>query len=102
MESVNTRLFTVEELSFKKYANLMETLQIMIDSSCELEWALEEIEEIEQEQGFLGSEMLSEMNYITTQLDYVYKNIDVIISAMKYQESKSFFKVRDLPLFCLN
>lgn len=102
MESVNTRLFTIEELRFKKYANLMETLHIIIDSSCDLEWAMEEIEEIEQEQGFLGSEMLSEMNYITTQLDYLYKNIDVIISAMKYHESKSFFKVHDLPLFCLN
>lgn len=102
MESINTRLFTVEELKFKKYANLIESLEIIVDSTCDLEWALEEIEEIEKEQGFLGSEMLSEMNYITTQLDYLYKNINTIISAMKCYEAKSFFKVRDLPLFCLN
>ena len=102
MNTPNTKIFRIEELQFKPYAVLMKSLNSFIEVASELEQCLEEIEELENEQGFLDSETLADMNLITTQLDYLYQNIKTSIDAMKYQEAKSFFKITDLPLVCLN
>ena len=102
MSTVNTKIFRIEELQFKPYGLLMKTLNSLVEVVSEFEAHLEEIEELEKEQGFLDSETLADMNLITTQLDYLYRNIKTAIDAMKYQEAKAFFKVTDLPLVCVN
>lgn len=102
MSTINTRLFSLEELQFKKYGVLINGLNMLVELASELEYSLEEINELESEQGFLDSETLSDMNFITTQLDYLYKNLNTTLAAMKFQEAKAFFKVTDLPLVCLN
>lgn len=102
MNTPDTRIFRFEVLKYKPYGLLMKSLTSLTEVASELEAHLEEIEELEKEQGFLDSETHADMNFITTQLDYLYQNIKNTIDAMKYKEDKAFFKVTNLPLVCLN
>lgn len=102
MNTPNARIFSIEELKFKPYGLLMNSLNTFIEVASELEEYIEEMEELEIEQGFLDSETHAEVNLVSTQLDYLYQNIKTTIDAMKYKEDKAFFKVTNLPLVCVN
>lgn len=95
MKTPDTRIFRVEVLKFKPYGLLMKSLNTFIEVASDLEEYLEEFENN-------PSENVDDINIVTTQLDCLYQNIKNTIDAMKYIEDKSFFKVNELPLVCLN
>jgi len=102
MSIINTKLFSVKDLKNKKYGDLVVFLEGLLEVAEDLEYSLDEIKLTEEEDGYLTPEMLSEMKFMDTQLDYVFKNIKIVMSALNSMEIKSFVKIKDLPLVCLN
>jgi hypothetical protein len=102
MNTINTKLFSAKDLKSKKYGDLIVFLEELLEVAEDLEYSLDEIKLTEEEDGYLTPEMLSEMKFMDTQLDYVFKNIKIVMSALNSMEIKSFVKIKDLPLVCLN
>jgi hypothetical protein len=102
MSTINTKLFSAEDLKIKKYGDLVVFLEGLLEVAEDLEDSLDEIKLMEEEDGYLNSEMLSEMKFMDTQLDYIFKNIKIAVSVLDSMEMKSFVKIKDLPLVCLN
>ena len=102
MSTINTKLFSAEHLKTKKYGDLVVFLEGLLEVAEDLEYSLDEIKLTEEEDGYLSPEMLSEMKFMDTQLDYVFKNIKIAVSVLDSMEMKSFVKIKDLPLVGLN
>jgi hypothetical protein len=91
MATVNTKLFTSTELNHKKYYDLIILFEGLIKVSMYVEDSIEEIEMIEQEDGFLDCEMQHELNLLITQFDYITKNILTVMNVLKKIENEAFF-----------
>ena len=91
MAKINTKVFTSNELKFKKYYDLIIFFEGLIEVSMDLEYSIEEIEMIEQEDGFLDCEMQHELNLMITQLDIIIKNILTVTNVLKNIENEAFF-----------
>lgn len=102
MNTINTKLFSAKDLKSKKYGDLIVFLEELLEVAEDLEYSLDEIKLTEEEDGYLTPEMLSEMKFMDTQLDYFFKNIKIVMLALNSMEIKSFVKIKDLPLVCLN
>jgi hypothetical protein len=101
MNGINTKLFTIDELKGKKYANLVNSLADMIELVDDIENEIDAIQILEEEDGYLEPELEYELNIITTQLDYMLKNISTIKKVLNMIEMKSFFVVNNFNI-CLN
>lgn len=101
MNGINTKLFTIDELKGKKYANLVNSLADMIELVDDIENEIDTIQILEEEDGYLEPELEYELNIITTQLDYMLKNISTIKKVLNMIEMKSFFVVNNFNI-CLN
>ncbi len=97
-ESVNTRIFTLEELKLKKYVNLKYSLDIILEEAESIEYCIEELLELEKENG-LTEENEKALNFLTTQLDYLFKNIQTIIKALQYHEDKVKYTINEFIIF---
>ena len=102
MNTVNTKLFTIDELKYKKYGDLVNFLTGMFELVDDIQEEIDEIQLIESEDGYLDQETLNELNIMITQSDYLTKNINTTIDTLNLIEMKSFMKVENLPLVCLN
>ena len=89
-------------MKIKKYGDLVVFLEGLLEVAEDLEDSLDEIKLMEEEDGYLTPEMVSEMKFMDTQLDYIFKNIKITISVLDSMEMKSFVKIKDLPLVGLN
>jgi hypothetical protein len=102
MSTINTKLFSAEHLKLKKYGDLVVFLEGLLEIAEDLEDSLDEIKLMEEEDGYLTPEIVSEMKLMDTQLDYIFKNIKITISVLDSMEMKSFVKIKDFPLVGLN
>jgi hypothetical protein len=75
---MNTKLFTKEELNIVSTKKLIDNLKSMINISIDMKEVIDEIEDIEKEDGYLEIELEYELNILITQYDYVIKNIRMI------------------------
>lgn len=75
---MNTKLFTKEELNIVSTKKLVDKLKSMINISIDMKEVIDEIEDIEKEDGYLEIELEYELNMFITQYDYVIKNIRMI------------------------
>lgn len=75
---MNTKLFTKEELKIVSTKKLIDNLKSMINISIDMKEVIDEIEDIEKEDGYLEIELEYELNILITQYDYVIKNIRMI------------------------
>ncbi len=101
MNGINTKIFTIDELKGKKYADLVNSLADMIELVDDIENEIDTIQILEEEDGYLEPELEYELNIITTQLDYMLKNISTIKKVLNMIEMKSFFVVNNFNI-CLN
>jgi hypothetical protein len=101
MNGINTKLFTIDELKGKKYGDLVISLAGMIELVDDIENEIDAIQILEEEDGYLEPELEYELNIITTQLDYMLKNISTIKKVLNIIEMKSFFVVNNFNI-CLN
>lgn len=101
MNGINRKLFTIDELKGKKYADLVNSLADMIELVDDIENEIDTIQILEEEDGYLEPELEYELNIITTQLDYMLKNISTIKKVLNMIEMKSFFVVNNFNI-CLN
>ena len=102
MEAINTKLFTLNELKNKSYSNLYSFITGLIEVAIELEVGIESIEIMEDETGAIDNNMLEALNHLTTQLDYINRNISTATKAMAICEDESFFKINNMVPICLN
>lgn len=102
MEAINTKLFTLNELRYKSYSNLYQFIIGLQEVSTELEGEIETIEMVEIETGALDKNMTEVLNHLTTQLDYISRNISTAIKAMELSENESFFEINGVTPICLN
>jgi hypothetical protein len=101
MEAINTKLFTLNELKRKSYSNLFQFVEGLKEIGTELEDEIETIEMIEDETGAIDNDMLEVLNHLTTQLDYIYINLNTGLEAIRYHEDKVFVEVNDM-MICQN
>jgi uncharacterized protein (UPF0335 family) len=101
MEAINTKLFTLNELKRKSYSNLFQFVEGLKEIGTELEVEIETIEMVEDETGAINNDMLEVLNHLTTQLDYISRNISTAIKAMELCEDKVFVEVNDM-MICQN
>jgi len=102
MEAVNTKLFKLNELKYKPYSTLYEFVEGIKEVAMEIEDDIETIEMLEDENGGLDKNMTEQLNYLTTQLDYLVKNLSTGIAALKYCESKNFITMNGFPSISIN
>lgn len=102
MEAINTKLFTLNELKNKSYSNLFQFIEGLKEIGTELEVEIETIEMIEDETGAIDNDMLEVLNHLTTQLDYIYKNISTAVKAMELCENKNFITMDGFPSVSIN
>jgi hypothetical protein len=88
VDGINTKLFNFEELMIKSYGQLLIFFNELTDIAQEFEDYVEEKTQMEIENKLIP-ELEKELNIVVTALDYIYKNIQVCIEAMKYQEDKT-------------
>ena len=82
MNTVNTKLFTIDELKYKKYGDLVNFLTGMFELVDDIQEEIDEIQLIESEDGYLDQETLNELNIMITQSDYLTKNINTTIDTL--------------------
>lgn len=103
MESLNTKLFTFDELKYKSYSKLYEFVNTLNGLILDLEIEIADIEELEFLNGGELPEVLNEaLNSRITQLDYMYKNLNTALKALEYNEKEVFVSVINYPSICLN
>ena len=102
MATLNTKLYTFDELKYKPYYQLFQFVDGLKTIIFDFEDEIESLEMMEAEQGYLTSEMTESLNTITTQLDYVTRNLKTAITALDFKATKSFFNVEGIAPICLN
>jgi hypothetical protein len=102
MNTVNTRLFSLEELQKKPYGDLLTFIEGLQEVAFDLEDVLEEIENFENEYGYLEPDMINDVPLITTQLEYIKKNINTAICVLNKKEMRSFITFNGYQSICLN
>jgi hypothetical protein len=102
MYKINTRLLSLEQLVNKEYSHLLFAADEFNEVISDFEFNLIELELIEEEVGFLDEEQLSECNFMVTQLDFIYKNLNKVLEVMREKEDKCFVINDEVKLYCLN
>jgi hypothetical protein len=97
-DEVNTKNFTFFELKYKSYGKLINFINGLIELVEDYEYTIETMLELEKKDE-LPKELEKELNKQITQLDYLFKNIQTGIEAMKYHEDKIKFKYNEFDIF---
>ncbi len=100
MEAINTNLYTLFQLKYKKYGNLINFVEGLTEVIFDLEEIVDALETL-QLKGELTPELEKTMNLHITQLDYLYKNLNTGLEAMRYHEDKALVVVKDM-MICQN
>lgn len=100
METINTRLYTLFQLKYKKYGNLINFIEGLNEVISDLEVIVLDLESL-QLKGKLTPELEKTLNIHITQLDYLYKNLNTGLEAMRYHEDKVFVELNDM-MICQN
>jgi hypothetical protein len=95
---VNTKIFTFSELKSKRYGDLMVFFDGLLEVAEDIEYSIEDILELEKENE-LTKELEKELNFLTTQLDYMFKNIQTCNDVIKFLEDKVKFAFNEFTIF---
>lgn len=97
--TLNTKLFTLNELKYKPFSKLYELIEGLKEIAIDIEDSIEYIEMLEEETGSLDNDMTERLNIFTTQLDYIAKNISTCIEALTFCEKETFVVYKEFNIF---